>query len=123
MNYTGLRKGDSDYEGYISKGDLNMNGLIDAYDISNVAIVLEDGINDNSIQSVEGTVSVKVGKTVYNAGETIEIKVSGKGLRSVNAYRCLRNERYEKSYIRPSAHKRREISISYVCQFRGKGMS
>ena len=85
MNYTGLRKGDSDYEGYISKGDLNMNGLIDAYDISNVAIVLEDGINDNSIQSVEGTVSVKIGKTVYNAGETIEIKVSGKGLRSVNA--------------------------------------
>lgn len=85
MNYTGLRKGDSDYEGYISKGDLNMNGLIDAYDISNVAIVLEDGINGNSIQSVEGTVSVKVGKTVYNAGETIEINVSGKGLRSVNA--------------------------------------
>lgn len=85
MNYTGLRKGDSDYEGYISKGDLNMNGLIDAYDISNVAIVLEDVINDKITPSVEGTVSVKSDKTVYNAGETIEIKVSGKGLRSVNA--------------------------------------
>ena len=30
MNYTGLRRGDSDYEGYISKGDINMNDLIDA---------------------------------------------------------------------------------------------
>ena len=36
MNYTGLRRGDSDFEGYISKGDLNENGLIDAYDISAV---------------------------------------------------------------------------------------
>ena len=26
MNYTGLRKGDGDFEGYISKGDLNANG-------------------------------------------------------------------------------------------------
>lgn len=37
MNYTGLRRGDSDFEGYISKGDINMNDLIDAYDISVVA--------------------------------------------------------------------------------------
>lgn len=37
INYTGLRKGDSDFEGYISNGDINKNGLIDAYDISVVA--------------------------------------------------------------------------------------
>lgn len=85
MNYTGLRKGDSDYEGYISKGDLNMNGLIDAYDISNVAIELEDGISGKKVPAVEGTITVKADKKVYNAGETVEIKVSGKGLRSVNA--------------------------------------
>ncbi|HRN47458.1 MAG TPA: discoidin domain-containing protein, partial [Niabella sp.] len=29
MNYVGLRSGDGDFEGYISKGDLNQNGLID----------------------------------------------------------------------------------------------
>src|SRR5699024_9520873 len=32
LNYTGLRKGDADFDGYIGKGDLNQNGLIDAYD-------------------------------------------------------------------------------------------
>lgn len=85
MNYTGLRKGDGDYEGYISKGDLNMNGLIDAYDISNVAIMLEDGVSNKKVPAVEGSISIKADKKVYNAGETIEIKVSGKGLRSVNA--------------------------------------
>lgn len=42
INYTGLRKGDSDFEGYISNGDINKNGLIDAYDISVVATQLED---------------------------------------------------------------------------------
>ena len=33
MNYTGLRRGDSDFD-YVSAGDINRNGLIDAYDIS-----------------------------------------------------------------------------------------
>ena len=45
MNYNGLRKGDKDYEGYISRADINRNGVIDAYDISSVGIYLEDGIS------------------------------------------------------------------------------
>lgn len=39
MNYTGLRRGDSDFD-YVSAGDINRNGLIDAYDISVVATQL-----------------------------------------------------------------------------------
>lgn len=85
MNYTGLRKGDGDYEGYISKGDLNMNGLIDAYDISNVGIELETGVSSKKVPAVEGSISITANKKVYNAGETVEIKVTGTGLRSVNA--------------------------------------
>ena len=49
MNYTGLKKGDADFDGYISGGDINGNGLIDAYDISNVAMHLEDGWNDDDV--------------------------------------------------------------------------
>ncbi|MEO8112590.1 MAG: TIM-barrel domain-containing protein, partial [Ginsengibacter sp.] len=44
MNYTGLKKGDADFEGYISKGDINKNNLIDAYDISAAATQLEGGV-------------------------------------------------------------------------------
>lgn len=85
MNYTGLRKGDSDYEGYISKGDLNNNGLIDAYDISAVAIELETGVSSRKVPGVAGKLSFSTPKTAYNAGETIELTVKGTGLVSVNA--------------------------------------
>ncbi len=85
MNYTGLRRGDSDFEGYISKGDLNNNGLIDAYDISTVGIELETGVSSKKVPAVAGTIQVTPSKKVYNAGETVEIRVTGKGLQSVNA--------------------------------------
>ena len=85
MNYPGLRKGDSDYEGYISKGDLNNNGLIDAYDISAVAVELDGGINGESVPQVDGTLTVVPSKVSHNAGDVVELTVKGKGLRSVNA--------------------------------------
>ena len=55
MNYTGLRRGDSDFEGYISKGDINMNDLIDAYDISVVATQLDGGVARNATAKVSGS--------------------------------------------------------------------
>ena len=47
LNYTGLRKGDGDFDGYVSVGDVNRNGMIDAEDISNVATQLEGGAGTN----------------------------------------------------------------------------
>ena len=84
-NYTGLRAGDSDYEGYISKGDLNQNGLIDAYDISSVAIELESGVSSRKVPSVEGKVTVKADNTQLNAGDEVVLTVTGEALKSVNA--------------------------------------
>lgn len=83
MNYTGLRKGDGDFD-YVSKGDLNGNGLLEAYDIMAVAVALEDGVGGNKVAPVEGTVTVKADKLQYNAGDVASITVSGKGLKSVN---------------------------------------
>ncbi len=105
-NYTGLRRGDSDFEGYISKGDLNGNGLIDAYDISVVATQLdnveedtgetaepeeesgEESVDDEEVESprpLAGTLSLKPSKTSFKAGETLAITVSGEGVQAVNA--------------------------------------
>ena len=86
MNYTGLRQGDGDFEGYISKGDLNQNGLIDAYDISAVAIELESGVSSRRVEPVAGTISVTMDKTSANAGDLISVTVAGKNLVSVNAF-------------------------------------
>lgn len=84
-NYTGLRQGDSDFEGYISNGDINRNGLIDAYDISTVATQLEEGVATNGREQVSGKLVIQADKRSINAGETLEIKVKGVDLKDVNA--------------------------------------
>lgn len=86
MNYTGLRKGDADFEGYISKGDINKNGLIDAYDISVVATQLDGGVKTNdSTAKVSGSLQISTSKQNYKKGETIEVTVKGVNLSNVNA--------------------------------------
>ncbi|MBR5575937.1 MAG: DUF5110 domain-containing protein, partial [Bacteroidaceae bacterium] len=83
MNYTGLRKGDGDFD-YVSKGDLNGNGLLDAYDIMSVAVALNDGVSPRKVENVAGEVSIEADKKQYNAGDVAVITVSGKGMKSVN---------------------------------------
>lgn len=85
MNYTGLRQGDGDFEGYVSHGDLNSNGLIDAYDISAVGIELESGVSSRRVPAVAGEISITADKTQLNAGDIVTLTVKGKGLQSVNA--------------------------------------
>ncbi|HRB27846.1 MAG TPA: glycoside hydrolase family 31 protein [Niabella sp.] len=84
-NYTGLRKGDGDFEGYISNGDINKNDLIDAFDISNVATQLDGGVGDEPTTAISGHLQLSANKTNYKAGEAIEIKVIGSNLKNVNA--------------------------------------
>lgn len=85
MNYTGLRLGDGDFEGYVSKGDVNKNNLIDAYDISNVATQLEGGIGSSQIEKLAGKVTLTASKAAYAAGDSVLITVKGSDLKSVNA--------------------------------------
>jgi hypothetical protein len=86
MNYTGLRKGDADFEGYISKGDINKNGLIEAYDISVVATQLDEGVKtSDSAVKVSGSLQISTSKQNYKKGETIEVVVKGMNFTNVNA--------------------------------------
>ena len=85
MNYTGLRQGDGDFEGYISKGDLNHNGIIDAYDISHVATKLDGGIYGGNRGTLAGTITAESDKATYNVGDEIVITVSGRQMQAINA--------------------------------------
>lgn len=113
INYTGLRKGDSDFEGYISNGDINKNGLIDAYDISVVATQLEDeadqpqeeaaakdedaekkdgdedkekaAAKDQKKAHVDGKLVLSADKKKYAKGDAVKVTVKGRNLRMVNA--------------------------------------
>ena len=85
MNYTGLRKGDADFD-YVSAGDINRNNLIDAYDISVVATQLEDGIEDPGQEKVSGQLAISLDKTqAIQAGDTVRVLVKGMDLYAVNA--------------------------------------
>lgn len=85
INYTGLRKGDADFDGYISNGDINKNNLIDAYDISVLATQLDGGVSRKKIEKVSGSIQLYTAKSNYQKDENIEVVVKGTGLRSVNA--------------------------------------
>ena len=84
LNYTGLRKSDSDFE-YISIGDINENGLIDAYDISTAATRIGDGVYEKPENKVAGSLCIEADKKSYKAGEEVVITVKGKALANVNA--------------------------------------
>ncbi len=88
-NYTGLRKGDGDFE-YVSKGDVNDNGVLDAYDISVVATRLrpEEQVSVQEAAGtgpLNGTLSITADKAKYAAGEIVTITVKGTDLKAVNA--------------------------------------
>lgn len=83
-NYTGLRRGDSDFD-YVSMGDVNRNGLLDAYDISVVATQLDGGI-ENPADSIGGELALIPDKQSYNPGDEVVLTIMGKGLKNVNAF-------------------------------------
>lgn len=85
MNYTGLRLGDSDFEGYISRGDIDGNNMIDAYDISVAATQLEGGVQPSDEEHVAGEVILSANGRSFKAGDEVEIRVSGRGMKAVNA--------------------------------------
>lgn len=85
MNYTGLRMGDSDFEGYISRGDIDGNSLIDAYDISVAATQLEGGVQPSDEEHVAGEVILSANGMSFKAGDEVKIRVSGRGMKAVNA--------------------------------------
>lgn len=86
-NYTGLRKGDGDFEGYISNGDLNKNDLIDAYDISNVATQLNGGVDKDSLSdTLAGKIVMQPTQVSFKEGDIVKLKVTGSDLYNVNAF-------------------------------------
>lgn len=105
-NYNGLRKGDGDFD-YVSMGDVNRNGVIDAFDISVVGVKLGGGI-ENPGEPGTGSVSVVPDKKSYSAGETVRLTVKGNDLHNLNAISlCLPYDvsKYEYLGVEPLAVK------------------
>jgi len=85
LNYCGLRKGDKDFEGYVSKGDINGNGLIDAYDISVVTTQLKSGVSSKQVAPIAGSISITADKKICKVNDIVTLTIKGKDLVSLNA--------------------------------------
>lgn len=85
LNYNGLRNGDSDFD-YVSIGDVNENGRIDASDISVAATRIGDGVYEKPENTIAGTITIAADKKSYKAGEEVVITISGRGLANLNAF-------------------------------------
>jgi len=85
MNYKPVCAAATATSTYVSAGDVNNNGLIDAYDISVVATQLDGGVSAQATDKAAGRLALSASKTTFNAGDEITISVSGEGLRCVNA--------------------------------------
>ena len=85
MNYTGLRAGDSDFDGYISGGDINKNGLIDAYDIATVGVAVRGGVNTYGMGTLAGKLELVAPKSIRE-GEEVKVIIRGASLNEVNAW-------------------------------------
>ncbi len=85
-NYIGLNTTDKDFE-YIKNvgGDIDGNDEIDAYDLSYVAAMLNDGISDPA-EGVEGKITLVPSKTDIKAGDLVTVDIYGIGLKNVNAF-------------------------------------
>lgn len=85
LNYNGLRKGDSDFD-YVSIGDVNENGTIDASDISVAATRIGDGVYEKPENTIGGTITIAADKKSYKVGEEVVITINGQALANVNAF-------------------------------------
>lgn len=83
-NYVGLKPIDNDWE-YSTLGNIDNNDIIDAYDISFVARMLGEKI-DNAAEGVEGKIEIVPSKTDIKAGDEVTLNYYGIGLKNVNAF-------------------------------------
>lgn len=86
QNYTGLKETDGDWQYIKAKhGDIDGNGIVDAYDLSYVASQLNGGIS-NPARGVDGKITILPSKTDIKEGDEVLLNVYGIGLKNVNAF-------------------------------------
>src|SRR5699024_4473722 len=68
------------------KGDINYNGVIDAYDLMYVASHLGDEPLEETGQSIEGSLDVRPSKLKLEKGEPFTVDIIGSDLQDINAF-------------------------------------
>ena len=84
-SYMGVDETDSAWD-QVMKGDINYNGVIDAYDLMYVASHLGDEPLEETGQSIEGSLDVRPSKLKLEKGEQFTVDIIGSDLQDINAF-------------------------------------
>lgn len=84
-SYMGVDESDSAWN-QVMKGDINYNGVIDAYDLMYVASHLGDEPLKETGKSIEGSLDVKPSKQQLDKGEEFTVDIIGNDLQDINAF-------------------------------------
>lgn len=96
-NYAGLKRGDSDFEGYVERADSNKNDAIDAYDI----YLVTHQMNQSELYPISqayGSLEWATSQDEAKAGDEVKVVLRGHGLKNVqaiNATYTIDGDRYE----------------------------
>src|SRR5699024_1018416 len=84
-SYMGVDETDSAWD-QVMKGDINYNGVIDAYDLMYVASHLGDEPLEETGQSINGSLDVRPSKLQLEKGEEFTVDIVGSDLQDINAF-------------------------------------
>lgn len=88
-NYMGVFSEDNDW-GYVSKCDINYNGMVDSYDLAFVASKLDGGLVAPE-EYASGEITVSANVSSVKAGDTFEVEVNGHNLKNIYAFHAMIN--------------------------------
>lgn len=84
-SYLGVDESDTAWN-QVSRGDINYNGVIDAYDLMYVAGQLGEKPLESTGKSVKGSLDVRPDKQHVKKGEKVDVEVIGSDLQDINAF-------------------------------------
>lgn len=84
-SYMGVDETDSAWN-QVEKGDINYNGVIDAYDLMYVASHLGDEPLEETGESIDGSLDIKPSKQQLEKGEQFTVDIIGNDLQDINAF-------------------------------------
>lgn len=84
-SYMGVDESDSAWD-QVKKGDINYNGVIDAYDLMYVAGQLGDEPLEATGEDIQGSLDVRPDKLELKKGEQVTVDILGNDLHDINAF-------------------------------------
>lgn len=88
LQYYRIKKGDNDWS-YVSKADINKDGVIGIYDVAYVASLIEPAAKPIYENRVKGILKLKPELSYAREGQEFDVDIIGEGIFDMYAFECI----------------------------------